>query len=164
MQIVKMKMADLKPADYNPRKISNAELEKLKRNIEVFGYVDPMIWNKRTQHLVGGHQRYKALSDLGFEEVDVVVLDMDLTKEKALNIALNKVTGEFDLEMLKDVLLEIDVGNVDIELSGFSLDEIEGMMTRTYQEFDNDEVDLDDFEDDKFNCRCPECDFHFNSK
>jgi hypothetical protein len=63
---------------------------------------------------------------------------------------LNRISGEFNLEMLKDVLLEIDVGDVDTELSGFSLDEIESMMTRTYQEFDNDEVDLDEFEDDKF--------------
>jgi ParB-like chromosome segregation protein Spo0J len=82
MQIVKMKMADLKPADYNPRRIDGETYERLKRNIEVFGYVDPMIWNKRTEHIAGGHQRYKALADLGFEEVDVVVLDMDLIKEK----------------------------------------------------------------------------------
>jgi ParB-like chromosome segregation protein Spo0J len=165
MIIEKMSMKDLKPADYNPRKISGAEFEKLKRNIKEFGYVDPIIWNKQTQNIVGGHQRYKALVDLGFEEVDVVVVDMDLTAEKTLNITLNKVTGEWNLEMLKDVLQDLDVsGALNIELSGFDLDEIEGMMTRSYQEFDNDEVDLDDFEDDKFNCRCLECDFHFNSK
>lgn len=163
MEIVSMDMKELKPADYNPRKITGEEYEKLKRSIEEFGYVDLMILNKTTGNIIGGHQRYKALTELGYEKADVVLVEFDETKEKALNIALNKISGGWDVERLKDLLLELDVGEVDVELSGFDLSEIENMMTQTYQEFDNDEVDLDEFEED-FNCRCPECDFHFNAK
>lgn len=164
MNIEKMKLEDLKPADYNPRKISGPEFEKLKKSIQEFGYVDLIILNKRTGNIVGGHQRYKALSDLGYEEADTVIIDLDETEEKALNLALNKISGEWDVERLKDVLLEIDTGEVDVELTGFDLSEIEEMMTRTYQEFDNSELDLDDFGEENFDCRCPECDFHFNAK
>jgi ParB-like chromosome segregation protein Spo0J len=92
MVIEKKKVEDLKAADYNPRKDlkpGDAEYEKLKRSIEEFGYVEPIIWNKRTGLVVGGHQRLKVMKDLGHTEVDCVVVDLDEQKEKALNIALN---------------------------------------------------------------------------
>lgn len=164
MQLLRKSLDEIKPADYNPRKISKRDYERLKNSIVAFGYVDPIIWNKQTNHIIGGHQRYKVLKDLGFTEVDVVEVDMDESKEKALNIALNKIRGEFDIERLKDLILELDVGDVDIELTGFDLSEIEEMMTRSYQDFSTEELDLDDFEDESFTCRCPECDFHFNVK
>jgi ParB-like chromosome segregation protein Spo0J len=164
MELIRKSLKEIKPADYNPRKISKRELEKLKKSIMEFGYVDPIIWNKRTNHIIGGHQRYKALLDLGYKEADVVELDVSETEEKALNIGLNKITGEFDIEKLKDVLQDIDVGGVDIELTGFDISEIEEMMTRPYQEFGSEELDLDDFDDENFECKCPECGFHFNAK
>lgn len=165
MRIERKKLSEIKPADYNPRKISGSDYEKLKKNIEEFGYIDPIIFNEPSGNIVGGHQRYKVLTELGYEEIDVVVVEMDDLQEKALNIALNKISGEWDVERLKDVLLEIDVGGVDVELSGFDLSEIENMMTATHQDFNgNAELEMDDFDDDDFNCRCPECDFHFNVK
>ena len=80
MIIEKKNTADLLPADYNPRKDlkpGDAEYEKLKRSIEQFGYVEPVIWNQTTGHVVGGHQRLKVLMDMGMTEVDCVVVAMD---------------------------------------------------------------------------------------
>ena len=129
MQIEKMKVSDLKYAPYNPRKIDDKELAKLKRSISEFGYVEPIVWNKRTGFVVGGNQRLKALRELEIEEVDVVVVDLDDAKEKALNVALNKISGEWDFPKLKDVLTDIDTGDFDIELTGFDLDEIADLIT-----------------------------------
>ena len=81
--------ADLLPADYNPRKDlkpGDAEYEKLKRSLETFGYVEPIIWNKTTGRVVGGHQRLKVLMDMGITEVECVVVEMPEDKEKALNV------------------------------------------------------------------------------
>src|SRR5574344_1537461 len=97
MEIKKVNVAELRAAKYNPRKDlkpGDEEFEKLKRSIETFGYVEPVIWNKRTGNVVGGHQRLKVLKHLGHTEVDCVVLDIDLLQEKALNVALNKISGE----------------------------------------------------------------------
>jgi len=166
MNIVKMQMDQLKPADYNPRKISKKELEKLKRSIEEFGYVELIIKNERTGNIVGGHQRYKALADLGYEEIDVVLIDVDEMQEKALNVALNKISGEWDIEKLKDVLDSIDAEDIDIELSGFDLEEVEAMLNekQTSQEFSGSEIELEDYEDDNFDYCCPECGFYFHEK
>lgn len=115
------KLADLKAAEYNPRKAltpDDAEYQKIKRSIEEFGYVDPIIINEDGT-IIGGHQRSTVLMDLGYEEVDVVVVDLDKQREKALNIALNKITGEWDELKLKDLLLDLDLGDYDISLTGF---------------------------------------------
>ena len=103
MLIEKKNTADLLPADYNPRKDlkpGDAEYEKLKRSIEQFGYVEPVIWNQTTGRVVGGHQRLKVLIDMGISEVECVVVEMPEDKEKALNIALNKISGDWDKDKL----------------------------------------------------------------
>jgi ParB-like chromosome segregation protein Spo0J len=79
---------------------------------------------------VGGNQRLKALRELGIEEVDVVVVDINDAKEKALNVALNKISGEWDFPKLKDLLTDIDTGDFDIELTGFDLDEIGNLISQ----------------------------------
>lgn len=97
MLIEKKNVAELLPADYNPRKDlrpGDPEYEKLKRSIEQFGYVEPVIWNTTTGRVVGGHQRLKVLQDMGMTEVDCVVVELDEEHEKALNVALNKISGE----------------------------------------------------------------------
>lgn len=142
MQIEKMKVSDLKYAPYNPRKIDDKELAKLKRSIFEFGYVEPIVWNQRTGFVVGGNQRLKALLELGIEEVDVVVVDLDEAKEKALNVALNKISGEWDFPKLKDLLIDIDTGDFDIELTGFDLDEI-GELIAFDKEPEEDGFDVD---------------------
>lgn len=66
-------IADLKPAEYNPRKSlqpGDPEYESLKRSIETFGYVDPIIVNKDGT-VIGGHQRLSVLVNLGYTEADV---------------------------------------------------------------------------------------------
>src|SRR5574344_2788481 len=103
MQIEKLKTDQLPPSDYNPRKdlkSGDPEYDKLKRSIEQFGYVEPVIWNKTTGHVVGGHQRLKVLLNMGISEVECVVIEMDEETEKALNIALNKISGDWDKDKL----------------------------------------------------------------
>ena len=129
MEIKKVKVKDIKYAPYNPRKISDEVLEKLKRSIQEFGYVEPIIVNKRTMNIVGGNQRLKALKDLGVEEVQAVIVDLDDTHEKSLNLALNKISGEWDYPKLKDLLEELDTGEIDIEITGFGMEELEQLMT-----------------------------------
>ena len=137
MQVSKIPIGQLNPAAYNPRKDlqpGDPEYEKLKRSMQEFGYVEPIVWNKRTGNIVGGHQRYKVLLDMGMSEVDCVVVDLDETKEKALNLALNKIQGEWDFFKLKDLLEELDTGEFDIEITGFDSKEIEDLMTQFYVE------------------------------
>ena len=89
MLIEKKNVAELLPADYNPRKDlkpGDKEYEKLKRSIEQFGYVEPVIWNATTSRVVGGHQRLKVLIDMGITEVECVIVEMDEDKEKAKDI------------------------------------------------------------------------------
>ncbi len=142
VEIKKVLVKDLKYAPYNPRKISDEMLNKLKQSIEEFGYVEPIVVNKRTRHVVGGNQRLKALEDLGIEEVEAVFVDLDDAREKALNVALNKITGEWDYPKLKDLLEELDTGEIDIELTGFDMVEIEDLMTQFHvpEEIIEDEV------------------------
>jgi len=131
MNIEKKNVKDLLPADYNPRKDlkpGDAEYEKLKRSIEQFGYVEPVIWNQKTSRVVGGHQRLKVLIDMGILEVDVVVVDMDEDKEKALNIALNKISGEWDNEKLALVIADLQGTDFDVSLTGFDPEELEDLF------------------------------------
>ena len=109
-------------------KPGDPEYEKLKRSIEQFGYVEPVIWNEKTGRVVGGHQRLKVLTDMGITEVDVVVVDMDTEKEKALNIALNKISGEWDTEKLALVIADLQGTDFDVSLTGFDPEELEDLF------------------------------------
>lgn len=107
MKIITLPVSDLHPADYNPRKDlapGDKQYEKLARSIETFGYVEPIVWNRTTGNIVGGHQRLTVLMNEGVTETDVSVVDLDETAEKQLNIAMNKVTGEWDEVKLKELL------------------------------------------------------------
>jgi len=108
MNIKKMKLAELKPAPYNPRTISEAALRGLSASIKRFGLVEPIIVNKRSGNVVGGHQRLKVLESEGVKETQVVIVDLDEAEEKALNVALNNqaIAGDFtaDIQALIDEL------------------------------------------------------------
>lgn len=126
MNIEKLPIEKVKASEYNPRKDlkpGDAEYEKLKRSITEFGYVEPIIFNKTTGNVVGGHQRLKVLKDLGYIEVDCVVVELDEKKEKALNVALNKISGEWDEELLSALLKDLDDSGFDLTLTGFDLTE-----------------------------------------
>ncbi len=133
MQIEKINISKLNPAKYNPRKDlkpGDAEYEKLKRSIDEFGYVEPIIWNKKTGNIIGGHQRYKILKNMGLSEVECVVLDLDEVKEKALNVVLNKIGGEFDIPLLTDLLKDLNDSDFDATLTGFDLTEIDELFSK----------------------------------
>lgn len=131
MQIEKKNVSELLPADYNPRKDlkpGDPEYEKLKRSIEQFGYVEPVIWNEQTGRVVGGHQRLKVLTDMGITEVDVVVVSLSDEKEKALNIALNKISGAWDNEKLALVIADLQGTDFDVSLTGFDPEELDDLF------------------------------------
>jgi len=145
MLIEKKNTADLLPADYNPRKDlkpGDAEYEKLKRSIEQFGYVEPVIWNKTTGRVVGGHQRLKVLIDMGISEVECVVVEMPEDKEKALNIALNKISGDWDKDKLALLIADLQGADFDVSLTGFEPAEIDALFKDTLK----DGVKDDDFD------------------
>ncbi len=145
MVIERKHTADLIPADYNPRKDlkpGDAEYEKLKRSIEQFGYVEPVIWNKTTGFVVGGHQRLKVLLDMGITEVECVVVEMDAEKEKALNIALNKISGEWDKDKLALLIADLQGADFDVSLTGFEPAEIDSLFKDAQQS----KVKDDDFD------------------
>lgn len=148
MVIEKRKLSELNPAEYNPRKAltpEDADYQKIKNSIEHFGYVDPIIVNMDGT-IIGGHQRYTVLLDLGHTEAEVSVVDLSKEDEKALNIALNKITGEWDNLKLKDLLVELDLGNYDIGLTGFSTQELDELIELTSFEPD---VSDDGFDEEK---------------
>lgn len=125
MKIKVMKLADLRPAGYNPRvelKPGDSEFERLKNSIETFGNVEPIVWNKRTGNVVGGHQRLSVLKTMGVVETEVSVVDLKDDDEKLLNVALNKIKGEWDYDKLMKLLKEF--GPEEAKLSGFSPQEI----------------------------------------
>ncbi len=133
MDIQTLEITKINPAPYNPRKDlqpGDVEYEKLKKSITEFDMVEPLVWNKRSGNLVGGHQRLKILKAMDIKSVEVSVVDLSETKEKALNLALNKISGEWDFLALKDLLQELDTGAFDIEITGFDLKEIEDLMTQ----------------------------------
>lgn len=140
-----MNISKLNPAEYNPRKNlqpGDAEYEKLKRSMEQFGYVEPVIWNKTTGRVIGGHQRLKVLVDLGLKEVDCVVVEMDEEREKALNIALNKINGEWDTDKLAMLISDLQGSDFDVSLTGFEEAEIANLFEKTGEK----EVRDDDFD------------------
>jgi len=134
------KISEISAAKYNPRKISDEAMGRLTKSLAEFGNIQPITWNARTGNVVGGHQRLKVYKAMGKTEVDVWAVDLDEQKEKAANIALNKLSGEFDMPMLKDILEEIDTGNLDMEITGFGMDEIALMMEDAHPEVTEDEV------------------------
>lgn len=144
MNIQKIDINELNPATYNPRKDlrpEDEEYQKIKRSIEEFGYVTPIIVNS-DMTVIGGHQRLKVLKELGYIEIDCVVVDLDKTKEKALNIALNKISGEWDNDKLEELLAELNSLDFDLEITGFSNDEINELLKDTVEaEEDNFDVD-----------------------
>lgn len=102
-------------AEYNPRKITEGQLTGLNASIEQFGYVQNIIFNKTTNTIVSGHQRLSVLKHQGYEKVDVLVVEMDIEKEKQLNILMNsqQISGDFTSDVLS-LLEEIEQFNPEL--------------------------------------------------
>ena len=143
MKLRTIPLSKINRAPYNPRvalKPGDHEYEHLHKSIEEFGLVDPLVWNEKSGVLVGGHQRLTVLENLGQTKVQVSVVYLDEAREKALNIALNKISGQWDMPLLKDLLVEIDTGEFDMDVTGFSEAELEDLMTQFYMpEIEEDE-------------------------
>lgn len=145
MKFENMKLSELHPAEYNPRvelKPGMEEYEKLKQSILEFGFVDPPIFNKRTGNLVGGHQRVSVAKDLGIGEIEVSIVDLPIEKEKALNIALNKISGQWDEDKLALLLNELDENELNI--SGFTDKEIQEVIDQYDMRLDLETEAIDD--------------------
>ena len=146
MDLRKIKIADLVPASYNPRKAlkpGDKEYEKIKRSIQEFGYCEPIIVNS-DMTIIGGHQRVTVLQDLGYDEIDCIVIEIDKTKEKALNVALNKITGEWNKELLADLIADLQDSDFDVTFTGFDPPEIEQLMNSVHdKDIVEDEFDID---------------------
>lgn len=151
MDIRVIPIDQINAAAYNPRidlQPGDPEYEKLKRSIEEFGYVEPIVWNERTGNMVGGHQRYKIMvHELGRTELSVSVVDLDDQQERLLNLALNKVSGRWDEEALARLLDDQQESGADLYLSGFGHEEIEGLVSALPEVPDIEEpVVEDDFD------------------
>ena len=150
MEIVKVDINELISPEYNPRQITDDEMEKLKNSINEFGYVAPIIVNKYNNHIIGGNQRYEALKSLGYTDVDVVFVDEpDLNREKALNIALNKISGEWDFVKLADIIDELELNDFDIPLTGFDEQELENFYIEEENPKEHEPVEVaeDDYDE-----------------
>ena len=136
LEFKKLNIDSLIPAEYNPRKKlkpGDSEFEKIKNSISEFGYVDPVIVNSDLT-VIGGHQRISVLKTLGFTEIDCVIVDVDKTKEKALNIALNKISGEWNKELLADIIKDLQSLDYDTSFTGFDPPEIDELFNELHPE------------------------------
>lgn len=140
-------LSDIHPAEYNPRQDlqpGDPDYEALKRSIEDNGYVGLILINKDGT-IIGGHQRYKVLKDLGYTKARVLVTDVDKQTEKALNIALNKISGDWDEEKLKAALMDLDLNDYDLTKTGFTSSEVEDLVLK----LDTVEPEEDNFDADE---------------
>lgn len=141
-------VGDLRPAAYNPRKKlkpGDKEYEKIKKSIQEFGYVEPIIVNF-DMTVIGGHQRLTVLKDLGYTEVQCVVVHIeDEAKVKALNIALNKITGAWNEQLLADIIVDLQSQDFNTDLTGFEPAEIDQLFSKVH----NKEIKEDDFDVDE---------------
>ena len=132
MEIRRVPVSKRNPAAYNPRKDlqpGDAEYQKLARSLDKFGCVEPVVWNERTGNVVGGHQRLKILLAAGETELDVSVVNLSDADEKALNIALNKIAGEWDTAALTELLQELSAdSSIDETLTGFDRGELDNLL------------------------------------
>ena len=143
-------IVELNAAQYNPRialEPGMPEWEKLKASIEQFGNVEPVVWNQRTGNVVGGHQRLAVLKSMGYESVPCSVVDLDEKEEKLLNIALNKIKGQWDYKKLEEILSGYDYEVATA--SGFSAEEIAVILaSNDGLDDDTDYGDWDDSEEE----------------
>ncbi|MFO0812497.1 MAG: ParB N-terminal domain-containing protein [Gemmatales bacterium] len=136
MQLIVKPLSELTPAPYNPRvdlEPGDRRYRKLKRSLEQFGLVEPLVWNQTTGHLVGGHQRVRILRELGYEAVEVSVVELPVPQEKALNILLNnrEAQGDWNLERLTMALEELaSVGTAEYAATGFDAHHLQTLQAQ----------------------------------
>jgi DNA modification methylase len=137
MEIRRISVSTIKPAEYNPRvtlKPGDAEYESLKASMTDFGCVEVLVWNQRTGNLVSGHQRLSILIEQGVEEVEVSVVDLTIEREKALNLALNRIKGFWDKDKLAVLIDELThLPEMDMAVTGFGAAEISTILDEYFE-------------------------------
>ena len=172
MKFEKINIKDIIPAEYNPRKISEEEFQKLQYSIENHGIIDPIIINLKNMHIIGGHQRFDVLVNMNYDE-DLNLLKLgdigwvftntdlkvkDSNYEKAMNLSLNKISGEWDEDKLKPLLEDLQLSGLDIELTGFSDFELESLFLEEEIIIPDEEPSFDEsIADDVPSITCPKC-------
>lgn len=149
MNIRKFKLSELNPAKYNPRKAlkpGDPEFEKLKRSITEFGYVELIVVNVANNNtVISGHQRLAVLKDIGETEVECVVVELNDADEKALNVAMNKVSGEWDVDKLADLMDSLKELDYDLGKTGFDPPEIEQLFNQVHdKDIKEDDFDIEE--------------------
>ena len=128
------------PAHYNPRRITLRDFRALRRSLRKFGRVEPVVVNRRLQRIVGGHMRIRAAHEEGLKDFPVSIVDLDEADEMELNVALNRIGGEWDPDRVPGVIERIVALEGDVGATGFSDEELGGFMDG----FEDDSVYLDD--------------------
>lgn len=150
LPLERVSVEQLQPAPYNPRVELKPGMEgytRLKRSLKEFDLVQPIVWNRQTGHVISGHQRLGILKDEGVQELDVVVLDLSLEREKALNVTLNNpnVGGNWDLEKLSDLMTNLaELEEIDMSLTGFDDQQLKYLTLSPDDQFSPDLSDEDD--------------------
>lgn len=158
LKLVEILIDDLKLANYNPRKDlvpEDEEYQKIEMSINQFGLVEPFIVNKTSKGyvLISGHQRLKVIKGMGYETVQCIVVKLTKNKEMALNLALNKITNEWDEEKLIELIKEFDSEDIDHMITGFSERELNVFINKYNKE--SDEILSGDKENKEI--ICPRC-------
>jgi ParB-like chromosome segregation protein Spo0J len=143
---------DLKMSSYNPRRMSATAFKQLKASIRKFGFVNPLIVQEKGMKIVGGHQRYRALLEICKEDglkfdIPVVILKINDRKAKQLNIALNKIGGEFKQDMLSELIRDMNddspLTTDDVEAFGYELKDVEKILSDIDESIDKETEDED---------------------
>ena len=129
LQVEDVPIDDLRPDPANARRISDAHLEALTRSLKEFGFVQPVLVRHQDKTVIGGHQRLVAARRLGFKTVPVTFLDLTTDQARVLNLALNKISGEWDQELLTRMLADLrPIEEIDLSLTGFSEGELDKLL------------------------------------
>jgi ParB-like chromosome segregation protein Spo0J len=128
LAVVEVSIDDLRPDPANPRRISDAQIEALTRSLQQFGFVQPVLARSEDKTAIGGHQRLVAARRLGYRTVPTVFLDITLEQARLLNLGLNKISGDWDNELLARLLSDLSTEEVDLSLSGFDDDEVSKLL------------------------------------
>lgn len=149
-----MRLEDIIPAEYNPRQDlqkGDFEYDRLKDSIDTLGFVKPLVVNIRNNVLVSGHQRLKILLENGVTETEVMIVDLDDEKEKLLNIAMNRIEGDWEWSKLESLLKEFSAD--ELSVTGFTLAEIESIFEMNAEDagsiyapgVEEDDTDAEDY-------------------
>lgn len=152
-----MRLEDIIPAEYNPRQDlqkGDFEYDRLKDSIDTLGFVKPLVVNIRNNVLVSGHQRLKILLENGVTETEVMIVDLDDEKEKLLNIAMNRIEGDWEWSKLESLLKEFSAD--ELSVTGFTIAEIESIFEMNAEDagsiyapgVEEDDTDAEDYNEE----------------